>query len=250
VHYACRAYASGVRLIPPVLVLSVSSCGSRVDLPIDLAGSDADVSSCSFVETGGVSIQLLETGVIATENRSFRGAILEASADTITIDRCHPAADCIRDVAQLRVSGTALSALPAGAFVSVDYENIPTPWIGFTQRVVVRSVTEWGGMSNPAKIGEAVLLAAADGVVEARADVPFTVKKESLACPPSDGACMYQKAYAFRFTAGANSVAVTMGSSAKLTLGTYSLFVRNHQAWDSKCTDDYWNWAWTAVWVP
>lgn len=246
-------YDRGVRLIRPFLALLLSSCGSRVDLPVDMtdaAESDAGALSCSFTGASAVSIELLDEGLRAGESRSFRGAIVDVSADTISIDRCHPAADCVRNVAQLRVSGVSRAALPKGAFVSVEYESIPTPWIGFTQRVLVRSVREWGGMANPAKTGDAVFVAAANGVAEARDDAPFTVTKEALACPASAEGCMYQKAYAFRFTAGTSSVVVNMGASAKLTLGSSSLFVKNHQAWDSNCTDDYWNWSWTAVWVP
>lgn len=238
------------------LALLTMSCGSRVELPDGSTTTpepDSGVPSCSFVPAGGVAIELLEEGMLASENRTFRGSILVASGDSLTVDRCHPAADCISSLAELRVSGVTLNALPKGGFVEVSYEHIPTPWIGFTKRVMVRSIPDWGGMANPANTGDAVFVAAADGASEAPASAPFTVNREALPCPPIEAtsACAYHKAYAFRFSSPRSAATVTMGSSASFDMGgVYELKVTNLRAFDSKCTDDYWNWSWTAVYAP
>ena len=54
---------------------------------------------------------------VNARRNALRAAILEATGESLTVDRCHPAADCISSLAELRVSSVSLSALPKGGFV-------------------------------------------------------------------------------------------------------------------------------------
>lgn len=183
-------------------------------------------------------------------SETFQGVIVEVLSDRLVIDRCHPATDCVPARVELRLGGGG--AIPRGAFAEVRYERIPTAWIGFTYRISVVSIPDWNGTPNPAATGKRLFFAATAGSPEPPDGAPFRVEKTALNCPATPGvtSCRYATAYAFRFMAGMATAVVNMGATAKLKVDDYALNVTNGEAWDSKCTDDYWHWKWAAVYAP
>jgi hypothetical protein len=42
-------------------------------------------------------------------------------------------------------------------------------------------------------------------------------------------------------------LAVKVGMGQRAELGSVGVVFENFEAWDSKCTDDYWHWSWLAT---
>jgi hypothetical protein len=173
------------------------------------------------------------------------------TAGVVELDACHPAADCVPNLIRVSVGGKGVDlapAVPVGAFVKLDWARNPTGWVGDTWSVVVTSVSSWSGMANPAKTGDVFLFAANSGVAEPLPSAPFAVSKFALDCPATAGTsgCEYARAYAY-VVGGEDMLSVRVGMGQRAELGYVDVVFENFEAWDSKCTDDYWHWSWLAT---
>ncbi|MBS2019306.1 MAG: hypothetical protein JST00_40960 [Deltaproteobacteria bacterium] len=239
-----------------VVSASVVACGGSVTTNEE--PDPGKIVMCSE-PLGDLSLSLSRSKVPLEASAEFDASIVGTSPGQLVLDTCSPAADCIASEAVVSVAGPRvdLTSLPAGAFVHVSWEVAPTGWGGPNKRVVVRSITAWAGLPNPAATGDAVLFAASAGFsTPGTATLPFVIDKAALECPATADACANGKRYAFTVASGAHAVKATrvsMGQSLELDVaGTvpYLLKVTNLRSYDSKCPDDYWNWSWFSVWVP
>lgn len=188
-------------------------------------------------------------GDIPSATGSVTAAVTSVSGDTIDLDACHPAADCVPMPIRVSLGNKDVAlgpVVPVRAFVKLDWSRSPTGWFGDTWRVMVSSVETWGGMSNPAATGNAFLFAANSGQPESLPTAPFTIAKSALDCPATSGtsSCEYARAYAYEIS-GAGFPTTEVGMRQRAELG--NLVFENFEAWDSKCTDDYWHWSWLAT---
>lgn len=245
-------------LLALVLGFSAVACGGQVS-----TGTESDsgpLALCSEA-VGPLKIAVTQRGVIAYANTEFDAMVVSVEANRLVLDTCSPAADCMPSEAHVDVGGARvdLRTIPKGAYVHVTYETQPTGWGGPSTRVVVQSKFEWAGDKNPAATGDAVLVAASDGFDGApSAAFPFTLGRTKLSCPATGDSCRYYARYAYEFSTGAHRIAKTlvpMGQTEAIDVagtggGAYMLNVTNLRSYESKCTDDYWNWSWFAVYTP
>jgi len=230
-------------------------------LPIACGGSvtgesagtpDSGVSGLVTCSANGrplsVSVAFFRGGTPGA-NGSVTAAVTAVTGDTIDLDACHPAADCVPMLIRVSLGNkdvSLASVVPVGAFVKLDWDQSPTGWAGDNWRVVVSSVATWGGMNNPAGSGDAFLFAANSGREDPLPTAPFTLVKSPLDCPATEGtsSCAYAKVYAYEVTVPAMPK-TKVGMAQRAELG--SVVFENFEAWDSKCTDDYWHWSWLAT---
>lgn len=245
-------------LLALVLGLSAVACGGQVSTGTE---SDAGTLALCSEAVGGLTIDVDHRDITLTAAGEFDATIVAVEKNRLVLDTCSPAADCMPSPAHVSITGPRvdLSSVPKGAYVHVTYELAPTGWGGPNKRVVVQSKFDWAGDKNPAATGDAVLVAASDGYDGAPSVAfPFTLGRAKLSCPATGDSCRYYARYAYELSTGAHRIAKTvvpMGQTEAIDVagtggGAYLLNVTNLRSYESKCTDDYWNWSWFAVYTP
>jgi hypothetical protein len=189
----------------------------------------------------------------ATGLRKLVGEVMKSATNAFTLDSCPPSADCVPMSSQFTFSAPGLAAkIPLGAFVEVQIE-VQHPW-GCEQRLMVRNLPIWDGLTNPVATGRRLYLAASDGSPHAFDDAPFAIEKRALGCAPDAGPSCGETAddYALRFHPADHpeqpGVLVPMGSTwtwqPNLSGEMPAWSIRNLRSYVSGMCDDYWNWAW------
>lgn len=241
-----------------LFMLASAGCGGEIaDVPPSgyTAGGRCLVTTESAVAT--------LTGVVPPEisrgTWSFGAAIVSVTRDTLRLDTCSPAADCVPSVTELRIvaKDLDLSALPK-AYVHVDAQrrwDLTGSLTEHLARLTVRSVARWDGDPNPAPTGDRLLVALTNGTLEPIGEPGFTVEKVALDCAKgiadSFDSCPTRQPYAARFAAtGGATVVAYMGTPATLPVAGGALRLRLLEAADAGCPDTYWRWGWTAIATP
>ena len=205
------------------------------------------VRNCWNVATDGgypPTTQGLVSGVVRSIGPDAGGAVV-LTIDTCVGDGCSP-----QDVV-FNVSTSTPFAIPAGAYVAVDY-RIARPW-ACTYFLAVTNLPELNGQANPISVVAKTYVVASDGLAKptfkiGSADVAVTPKP--LGCPKPDAPTCGTTAdsYVFEFAAaGGASLMVPMGQSLPWTVGGQNVVVRNHRSFETGYCDDYWNWAFTIL---
>lgn len=211
-----------------------SRTSDRVDITVVGGGYKVDCSGSAF----------------PLEPLSFTGQVVATDASSISVDQCHPAADCVPRVAVItaRAPGLDLTRIKKNTFVHVDFEMYRS-W-ACTSRLIVKAVDEWGGMKNPVE-GARVLLAASDG--RFGSVPPFFVNRVATGCfkPKYEGCGSPSKPdwYNLTFSEGEHGTPTTiaMGQTAKFVAGGQTFTARNLRSFYEGLCDAYWDWAWWAT---
>ena len=189
--------------------------------------------------------KFMESG---TGTLSFDAAVLKSGLNTLSLDACSPAADCVPLIYEVTFNSDGLGVdVPVGTYVHVE-ASVDIPW-GCYERLMIKNIPSWDGMPNPVLPNSQLWVAATDGVVSMFEDAPFVVEEVPLDCGPSSGGCgggVEPGKYDLRFTPVDNpsgGVTVTTAETKTMTVSETYVAVRNLRSFESGNCDDYWNWA-------
>ena len=243
------------------LARGVPASDGGVDAPLETATDAQEEPLAACTETNDrATIWWVEGGVTTgcPGNVAFDGStpsfdldvqVQGATADTLRLDACGPAMNCIRPIElHVQAPGLVLSDVvkaPGLAHVSLSFDGF---W-GCHATLVVRSLASWEGVQNPAGLGDALLLAAIDGGLASPAPDVFSAAPVGLGCnldaATGCGGAQPVDDYLWRFTAtgGAAVADVPMGATRPIALGGHGYHARDLRSYQSTACDDYWNWA-------
>ncbi len=183
---------------------------------------------------------------------SFDALITRAHVDSVELDLCSPAADCVPVPLTITAAapGIDLSHLRLGSYVHVELQLDENPF-ACTRAVYVTSIASWGGMKNPVDVGGRLYFAATDGSIGNGTILPFSdVRIMPTGCaslpPGTPAGCSTAIAiddYSILF----GSTAVGMGSTVDVVARSELYRVRNLRSFQSNFCDASWDWAWWAV---
>lgn len=182
----------------------------------------------------------------ATGDLIVEGAVTKASAGSLEIDACGPAADCLPMLHQVKVSSPGLAlTVPVGAFVRL-HVNVYIPW-GCEERIMITNLPVWQGTPNPVVSEPRLWLAGSEGSASLLESAPFWLDKVKLDCGPvEDAGCGQPAHYVMQFTpAGQPDLAVNVapGETKSLALpDTPGAVATNLKSYETGYCDDYWNW--------
>jgi hypothetical protein len=190
-----------------------------------------------------------------TETLSLKGTVIEGPAGQLSLDLCPPNADCVGPLAV--IEGDLPLGLPTNELLSIEFKLEDIAGFGCIASVAVRNMPSWAGQPNPVLADDRLVLAAADGGVGTEG-LPFSIKKVGSGCElkgnlcgPTPNAEVYSLGFASPESEPVWDVLVPQGESADwpLSLGgsQVTFRARNQRAYQTGCTDDYWNYAWWAV---
>lgn len=211
-----------------------SRTSDRVDISIELGGRREDCT----------------TRFESPEPFSFTGQVVATDVSSISVDQCHPAADCIPRVAVItaKAPGLNLTQVKKNTFVQID-ARVSRSSFSCTTQLTVRAVAEWGGMKNPVE-GAKTYLVASDGTFGNVG--PLTVGRVPTGCfkatPPICGPGEADW-FSLAFSAAGSGAAVTipMGQTATFAAAGQTFTARNLRSYFEGLCDAYWDYAWWAT---
>jgi hypothetical protein len=162
------------------------------------------------------------------------------------LDSCSPSAVCKPQLSTLSITVTDSSyyaEINDGAYVKVHFAIEPLETGGCRQRIQIKNLPTWDGVTNPVDPGERLWFFGADGGLDTFPDTPVVVTKEALDCvPPGQAPACGAQDYDLRFRpagdASSPGVLVPMGKQGYLVPGseTYGgLEIRNLRSSTSAC---------------
>lgn len=182
---------------------------------------------------------------------AFSAAVVGVSGNTLTLDACSPAADCMPMLHTLEFSAPGLTSyIPVGAYVEVSV-HVAAPW-GCEHSLQIRNLPSWDGYPNSAYQDDRVWVVASDGSTYTFADTPFTIEREQLGCPGEPYGCgpLPVDTYALVFGLGAGNHTLQQGEGTTVALPTATpqyLDLHNLRSYQPALCDDDWNWGYFAV---
>lgn len=216
---------------------------------ISVTSMDGTLTDCAHVSSP-------DGGVVPAVPDSIEGQVQDVTPTSFKVDTCPPNANCV-DLYTFRVRAPGLTlALPASAFVHVDYQFSA----GCTQNLDVKSLDTWAGLPNPEPLGHRLLLSISDGYFSPSksSESVYKVQPVALGCDPETVACGGQNPdeYALDFSPAAapnQTVRVYMGKTKAIDLlqtqGPGVWYATNLRSYETANCDDN-DFAWFIAWQP
>ncbi len=211
------------------------TCGQTHELiDIGVAYDDGTALGCDVATPG-------ESGFF-----SLDGAVVDVQQGVISIDTCPPNADCIANIARVRVIADGLwIPVFTGQYVHVDLQ-VDFPW-GCSSAVSIHNLPTWGGSPNPYDSSDRLYVAASEGSTVVLDD-RFTIAPYALGC--GDGVnqgCGLAEDYGlvFQYNAGSGAqLGVLMGETGTFDVtGLGDVYqAKDTKSFETGWCDDYWNW--------